>query len=91
MRERRCARDRQHHRRSLQQPRERELHDADVVTFRFGFQWFARRAQRTAPTPAERRSRNESHLFFLAVVERGINRQNRELLLASRIRNDTVL
>src|SRR2546422_6016162 len=30
MRQRRCAGDRQHDRRSLQQPRERELHHADI-------------------------------------------------------------
>ena len=64
------SRDRQHDRRSLQQPGERELHDADIVTFRFGFQRMARLAQRTAPASANRRPRNESHLFFLAVVER---------------------
>src|SRR5439155_19543175 len=68
MRERRCARDRQHDRRSLQQPGERELHHADIVTFRFGFQLIVRLTQRTSPTPADRRPRNESHLFFLAVV-----------------------
>src|SRR5213076_3345681 len=72
MRERRCAGDRQHDRRSLQQPRERELHHADIVTFRFGFQRIARLTQRTAPAPTNRRPRNESHLFFLAVVERGL-------------------
>src|SRR5438128_3838499 len=41
MRERRCARDRQHDRRFLQQPGESELHDANVVTLCFGVQWIA--------------------------------------------------
>src|SRR5881392_3252575 len=58
MRERRCARDRQHDRRSLQQPGERELHHADIVTLRFGFQRTARLAQRTSPTATDRRPRN---------------------------------
>src|SRR5437667_717457 len=72
MRERRCARDRQHDRRFLQQPGERELHDADIETSRFGFQCIAGLAQRTAPTATDRRPRNESHFFFLAVVQRGL-------------------
>src|SRR5438045_3906883 len=35
VRDRRRAGDRQHHRRSVQQPRQRELHDARVMTFHF--------------------------------------------------------
>src|SRR5581483_821818 len=55
----------------LQQPRERELHHADVATFRFGFQRITGLAQRGVPTAANRRPRNKSHLFLFAVVERG--------------------
>src|SRR5438132_13015516 len=60
--ERRCARDWQHDRRFLQQPGERELHHADIVTLGFCFQWIIRLAQRRVPTAANRRPRNESHL-----------------------------
>jgi len=42
------------------------------VTFRFGFQRIAGLAKRSVPTAANRRPRNESHLFFLAVVERAL-------------------
>ena len=45
MGERRCSRDWQYNRRFLQQPRQRELHGADVTTFRFGFERIARLGQ----------------------------------------------
>src|SRR5437899_8131475 len=62
MGERRCSGDWQHNRRFLQQPRERELHGADVMAFRFGFERIATLGQRTSPAPPNRSPWHEAHL-----------------------------